>query len=179
MSVDYVRLILALLAVIALLGGLGLILKRMTQAGLGVWGAGRTAKNMAIAENLFLDPKRRLVRVANGHRQYVLLLSNNGDRVVDTYSDPAHGSDLEHDAHPDEQPLDTLGRPGRTSRTGRTGRTGVASVADAGGSNLPAAATRDGKAAGNSSIPAIAGSSARLSFRQALGAVLRGQGAPR
>ncbi len=103
MSVDYFQFVFALLAVVALIAGLGLLVKRVTQ--LPFQRRHGESNQLRLAESLFLDPKRRVVRVRNGERTYVLLLSAHGDKVIDNYTP----QNTELDA---VDPADSAGRDG-------------------------------------------------------------------
>lgn len=79
-EISYLRIILALAFVLALIGLLGWILRR--------WESGRLAKGLAgarrmqVVEQLYLDAKRRLVLVRHDDAEYLLLLGPQGETVV-------------------------------------------------------------------------------------------------
>jgi flagellar protein FliO/FliZ len=83
---DWGRALFALVATLALLGLLALGARRLGMAQFGVKpGAPR---RMAIAERLFIDPRRQLVIVRIDQEDHILLLSATGDRSIAVR--PAH-----------------------------------------------------------------------------------------
>ncbi len=75
---DWARALFALIATLALIGGVAYGARR-----LGMLQAGADQpKRLRMRESLMLDPRRRLVIVACDGREHLLLLSPAGDRVV-------------------------------------------------------------------------------------------------
>ena len=82
----YIRFALALIFVLALIGVLTALARRM---GIGFRGPGRGPKGrrLAIVEVLALDPKRRLVLVRRDRTDHLLLLGGGTDVVVESVAD--------------------------------------------------------------------------------------------
>ncbi len=84
---DYFRFVAALILVLGLIGGLGVILRRYG----GVIGGGalasrhanRSRRRLSVEEVLPLDGRRRLILVRRDDREHLLLLGPDGDRVVE------------------------------------------------------------------------------------------------
>lgn len=79
--------LLALAFVLGLIGVVSLLLKRFGPEKFLYRvqrGAKQDTKQMAVKEVLTLDARRRLVRVARGPVEYVILLGANGEQVVET-----------------------------------------------------------------------------------------------
>ena len=84
---DYFRFAAALLLVLGLIGGLGILLRRYG----GIIGGGalasrhaaRAKRRLSVEEVLPLDARRRLVLVRRDGREHLLLLGPEGDRVVE------------------------------------------------------------------------------------------------
>ena len=79
---EIIRLLLALAFVIALMGGLALVLKRL---GLGIAEAKNTTgqKRLHLLESLPLDTRRRVVIIECDEKQHLVLLGVNDDTVID------------------------------------------------------------------------------------------------
>ena len=79
--VNIFTLIGAFLFVLALMAGMGWVLKKYGTklSGLGV----REGKSLKVIETLVLDPRRRLHIVKAGEKKYILLTGPNTDLVVD------------------------------------------------------------------------------------------------
>lgn len=76
------KLLLALMLVVALMGGLAYVLKR-----LGMSGAMPTAqkkKRLRVIESLPLDARRRLLIIARDNAEHLVILGANGETVVET-----------------------------------------------------------------------------------------------
>jgi flagellar protein FliO/FliZ len=83
-TVDYPRFFLALIFVIGLIGLCGLLLRRYAAAqNLPLKGA---SARMRIIETRHLDAKRRLVLVARDEKEYLLLLTDGREQVIDSFS---------------------------------------------------------------------------------------------
>ena len=78
---DMLRLVLALVFVLALMGGLSIALKRLGFQGSGVASSKRRLK---IVESLGIDSRRRLVIVQCDDRQHLVILGPQGETVVET-----------------------------------------------------------------------------------------------
>ncbi|MDE2029575.1 MAG: FliO/MopB family protein [Alphaproteobacteria bacterium] len=83
-DVSWLRLALAFSLVLALLAGLGFILKYVSTRGLMLSPVAARKRRMKIVENLALDTRRRLVIVDCDGRQHLLLLGAERDIVVET-----------------------------------------------------------------------------------------------
>ena len=84
--ISYLKFLLALLFVIGLIGGLGLLAKR---AGLGNRGpiVKGKLKRLSIVETMSLDPKRRLVLVQCDNSEHLILLGTNGEQTIESGSE--------------------------------------------------------------------------------------------
>lgn len=81
-----VRLLLALAFVVALMGGLALLLKR-----LGLGGAPDvkpTKRRLKIIESLALDARRRALLIQRDDKQHLVILGPNNETVVETNIKP-------------------------------------------------------------------------------------------
>jgi flagellar biogenesis protein FliO len=79
---DIVRMLVALILVIALMGGLALALKRLGLSGAQPLKA--SGKRLAVIEKLPLDPRRQLVLLQRDNIQHLVILSTNGETVIET-----------------------------------------------------------------------------------------------
>lgn len=80
---QFMRLIVALIIVLALMGGLSLVLKKLglsTQANIR---SGDT-KRLHIVESLPLDARRRLVIIRRDDTEYLVILGPNSEIVVES-----------------------------------------------------------------------------------------------
>jgi len=81
---DYLRFVLALVFVLGLIGAFGLLVRRYGPgAGLAVRPRGQD-RRLAVTEVLTLDARRRLVLVRRDDVEHLLLLGQEGDRVVES-----------------------------------------------------------------------------------------------
>lgn len=79
---DFIRLIAALALVLALMGGLTIILRRINaSAGLQMPGQKRRLK---IVEMMNLDPRRRLVLISRDGQEHLVILGPTGETVIET-----------------------------------------------------------------------------------------------
>ncbi len=80
------RLAMALLFVLALMGGLAMLLKKL---GLATNSSIKTTekRRLRIVESLPLDPRRRLVIVKCDDKEHLVILSTNGETVIDSNID--------------------------------------------------------------------------------------------
>jgi flagellar protein FliO/FliZ len=85
----WAKLIIAFAVVLGLLGGLAAILKYINAKGLTFGGRKGRERRMKIVENLAIDSKRRCVILRCDKREHLLLLSSEGDIVVETNLPPA------------------------------------------------------------------------------------------
>jgi len=76
----YARFLLALIFILALLGGLYILLKRIERRGVGVGGPRR----IGVVEARAVDQRRRLVLVRRDDREHLLLIGGGADLVVET-----------------------------------------------------------------------------------------------
>lgn len=80
-----VRMLVALIAVIGLMGGLALILKKAGLSGALAEndGSGKT-KRLKVIERLPLDARRQLAIISCDSREHLIILSATGETVIDT-----------------------------------------------------------------------------------------------
>ncbi|PWC33240.1 flagellar biosynthetic protein FliO [Azospirillum sp. TSO35-2] len=91
---QYIRFLMALLFVVALIMVVAWVLRRIGMAGgmPGKAARGRARqRRLSVVEALPIDAKRRLLLVRRDDREHLILLSANGDLLVD--SAPAGGFD--------------------------------------------------------------------------------------
>jgi flagellar protein FliO/FliZ len=88
--VDLLRYFGALLLVLALVGGAGLVARRF-----GVPGITRAAadKRLAVIETLMIGPRQRLFIVRRDNVEHLLLSAPNGTTVIETGIATASGTD--------------------------------------------------------------------------------------
>ena len=79
---DYLRFIAALLFVLALMGGLWLLLKRLGLSGMQM--ANGQQRRLRIVEALPIDARRRAVILQRDNRQHLVILGPTGETVVET-----------------------------------------------------------------------------------------------
>lgn len=79
---SYIRLIGAMALVLALMGGLTLILRRLN-AGAGMTMPGQK-RRLKIVEMTNLDARRRLVLIRRDDREHLVILGPTGETVVET-----------------------------------------------------------------------------------------------
>ena len=82
-SINYLKFLFALLFVIGLIGGFGLLAKKMGLGNRGPIVRG-TSKRLSIVETMALDPKRRVVLIQCDDNQHLLLLGTNSEHTIDT-----------------------------------------------------------------------------------------------
>lgn len=106
---QYIRFVVALLFVIALIVAVAWLMRRIGLGGVAT-GAVRH-RRLSVVEVMALDAKRRLVLVRKDDREHLILLSNAGDQVVE--STPAQDFHAALHAHhaADHHPI---GEPGAT-----------------------------------------------------------------
>lgn len=82
---DYLKFFFALIFVLALMGGLAYILKRLglSQDGLSTIGKNKD-KRLKIVESLALDTRRKAVLIQRDDQEHLVLLSASGETVVET-----------------------------------------------------------------------------------------------
>jgi len=85
---SWIRLILSFSVVLAMLAGLGLILKYIGTRGLVLPGKAIRARRLKIVESLAIDTKRRFVIIKCDDREHLLLLGAGQDIVVETNLPP-------------------------------------------------------------------------------------------
>lgn len=79
---QYIRFVMALLFVIALIVAVAWLMRRIGLGGVAT-GAVRH-RRLSVVEVMALDAKRRLVLVRKDDREHLILLSNAGDQVVES-----------------------------------------------------------------------------------------------
>jgi flagellar protein FliO/FliZ len=79
---DLVKLAMSLGLVIALMGGLAFILKRLGLA--GAQPEAQANKRLKVLERLPLDARRQLVLLKRDNTQHLVILSASGETVVET-----------------------------------------------------------------------------------------------
>ena len=96
---SYLKFLLALIFVVGLIGGFGLLAKR---AGLGNRGplVKSNAKRLSIIETMALDPKRRLVLVQCDDDQHLLLLGANNEQTIENNIKPPLEAIIENESKP-------------------------------------------------------------------------------
>ena len=82
---DYLRFIAALLFVLALMGGLWILLKRLGLSGVPMTSGQRRLK---IIETLSIDARRRVIILQRDDKQHLVILGPTGETVIE--SDIAH-----------------------------------------------------------------------------------------
>lgn len=89
--VDFIKMLVALGFVIALMLGLSYILKRLGVAGVQDSGSHLKSgkKRLSISESMVLGPKHRLALVKCDDTEHLVILGANGDTVVDANIKPA------------------------------------------------------------------------------------------
>ena len=80
-AVSYLKFLLALLFVLGLIGGLGIIAKRVGLGNRGPIVKGKS-KRLSIVETMALDPKRRVVLIQCDNSQHLLLLGSNSEQTI-------------------------------------------------------------------------------------------------
>jgi flagellar protein FliO/FliZ len=79
---DYLRFLFALLFVLALMGGLWLVLRRLGLSGLNIAAPGQ--KRLKVVEILPLDARRRAVLLRRDDKEHLVILGPSGETVVET-----------------------------------------------------------------------------------------------
>ncbi len=87
---QYIRFLMALFFVVALIMVVAWVMRRVGMAGGTMRGRARQ-RRLSVVEALPIDAKRRLILVRRDDREHLILLSANGDLLVD--SAPAGGFD--------------------------------------------------------------------------------------
>ena len=95
---DYIRMIMALIFVLALMGGLYIIMRKFNTGHMRSFG-GSASKRLSITQSLPLDARRRLMLIRRDDTEHLIILGPNGETVVETAID-AKDFDVHHnDAH--------------------------------------------------------------------------------
>ena len=87
---DYIRFLLALVFVLALMGGLYLLLKRLSSGG-GFGGALATGskRRLKISEILYIDSRHKAVLIKrDNEKEHLVILGPSGETVVETNITP-------------------------------------------------------------------------------------------
>ncbi len=94
--IQIARLVAALAFVLALMAGLGLLIKKLGLSGsAAISGAGK--KRLKIIESLPLDARRRLVIVQCDAKQHLIIIGANSETVIDSDLPVTPESDTEKD----------------------------------------------------------------------------------
>ena len=80
---QYIRFLMALVFVVALIMVVAWVMRRVGMAGGTVRGRARQ-RRLSVVEALPIDAKRRLILVRRDDREHLILLSANGDLLVDS-----------------------------------------------------------------------------------------------
>ncbi|CAO3406876.1 FliO/MopB family protein [Azospirillum largimobile] len=80
---QYIRFLMALFFVVALIMVVAWVMRRVGMAGGTVRGRARQ-RRLSVVEALPIDAKRRLILVRRDDREHLILLSANGDLLVDS-----------------------------------------------------------------------------------------------
>jgi flagellar protein FliO/FliZ len=91
---DLVRLFLALAIVLALMGGLAFVMKKLGLAGTFGDIPGKKGR-LKLLETLPLDARRRLVLIQRDDRQHLVILGVNGETVVEAGIESQQSQDNE------------------------------------------------------------------------------------
>lgn len=91
------RLLAAMTFVLALMGGLVLILKKFGLTGMAHVNAKK--KRLSMIEVLPLDNRRRAVLIQRDQTQHLVILGPNGETVVETNIEPVKDKDDKNDDH--------------------------------------------------------------------------------
>lgn len=81
---DYFRFVLALVFVLALIGGLSLLARRFGLTPRVTGSGGRTGRRLAIVEVAPVDAKHRLILVRRDDRESLILLGPTADLLVES-----------------------------------------------------------------------------------------------
>lgn len=82
---DYLKFLAALVFVLALMGGLALVLKKL---GISQGGPGRAGKSMRVIETLPLDSRRKAVILERENKRHLVILGGGSDVVVESFDAP-------------------------------------------------------------------------------------------
>lgn len=85
-SADYLKFIAAFFFVMALMGGLAFILRKIN-SGLSVQ-TGLKNRRLKVVETLSLDPRRRAVILRCDQKDHLVILGPNSETVIDTGTSP-------------------------------------------------------------------------------------------
>jgi flagellar protein FliO/FliZ len=77
----YIRFVVALVFVLALIGGITWLVRRLGWAERTVRGVGRT-RRLAVVEVLPIDSRRRLILVRHDQTEHLIMIGGPGDLVV-------------------------------------------------------------------------------------------------
>lgn len=79
---DYLRFLVSLVTVLALIVATGWVLRRLSSVGVGIGKPGQ--RRLAVIESLPLDSRRRLVLIRRDGTEHLLLLGGTTDKVVES-----------------------------------------------------------------------------------------------
>lgn len=90
-EINYLRVVLAFLFVIGLIGALHFLLKKVDWQQRAY--AGRKGNRLSVVESVTLDPKHRLVLVRRDNTEHLLLLGHPSDPVIEAGIECEAGKD--------------------------------------------------------------------------------------
>jgi flagellar protein FliO/FliZ len=88
---DYMRFVIALAFVLALIGALHWAVKRYGVGGRSTVSRGKSARRLQIVEILPVDSRRRAVLLRRDDTEHLVLLGSNGELVIETDIKPPPG----------------------------------------------------------------------------------------
>ncbi len=94
---NYLRFLAALILVVALIGGVAWVVRRLGLGGRLPSLGGRAARRLSLVEYMALDPKTRLVLVRRDDTEHLLLLGAAGPVVVERGIDPSPQPETTHE----------------------------------------------------------------------------------
>ncbi len=94
-DINYLRVLLAFLFVIALIGAMHFLLKRLNlQKRLY---AGKGGARLAVTESLMIDPRHKMILVRRDDKEHLLLLGTQQDLVIETGIETGMDTDVHTD----------------------------------------------------------------------------------
>lgn len=79
----FVRMVISLIIVIALMGGLAMIIKHLGLANVAALAQGQQSR-LSVLERHPLDPRRQLVLIQRDDQQHLVILGVDGETVIET-----------------------------------------------------------------------------------------------
>ena len=83
-TVSWLRVLLACVVVLAMMGGLGFALRYLSRTPFSLMGRNASSKRLSVIETLPLDVRRRLIIVQCDKQQHLILLGQDRDLVIET-----------------------------------------------------------------------------------------------